>query len=362
MDKQKEFATRIFTAKTIILLLLTALGLTVAGCGNNNMVRIEENQLKLQALVEMNAHQISKATQRVEQNQKDLQNAMKTVRQTTQQLAVEIASAAAEHTKLQEIVRANTAQTSDKIAGMESKQQNLQTGIQDAQTSMTTVAADVAALGTNQTKLEGMIETNSQTLASKVKTLEQYQARLQSEIKNVVTITERVAADLAVVADAQAKFESATQNDMQLTAERIAANERKHLEQRNEIESIRDNALKVTHSVGALEKNILKLQEVLQSDMDNLADIIEVIGQGQIEFETTAEKDIRGLADSIRIIKKGQTSLREQAKIMRTNNQTMMKTLASTLEQLKTRVSSIAPPEQQPKIAKTKIAASKKPK
>ena len=255
---------------------------------------------------------------------------------------------------MQTIVHANTAETSDKIAGIEYKQQNLQTG-------MAAVAGDVAVLGTRQAELEGIIETNSQTLATKVNALEQYQARLQTEIKNVAAGTERVAADLAVVADAQAKFEEESQNDRKLTAGRISANERRQLEQQNEIESIKSKVLKVTASVGTLEKNLLKLQEVLQNDMNNLADVIEVIGQGQIEFEGSVERDIRGLADSVGLIKQGQSDLREQANQMRSNNQTMMNDLASTLKQLKIRVSGLVPTEQ-PKVAKTEILASKEAK
>ena len=106
MHNRRRFNKRTLVLRIVLTLVAVAAGLSVAGCGNN-MARIEENQLRLQALVEMNAHQMSKAAQRAEQNQQEMQDAIKLIRSSTGQLAAQIASFSSEHAKLQETMLAN---------------------------------------------------------------------------------------------------------------------------------------------------------------------------------------------------------------------------------------------------------------
>jgi len=359
MDERNGYGKSVFVAR-IVVLLAAAVCVGVGGCGNN-MARIEENQLKLQALVEMNAHQIGKAAQRAEQNQEDLQTAMNLIGNSTEELAAQIASFGSEHTKLQSRMQANTAQTGDKIAGIEQKQQVFQGNIDDLQNGTVAVAADMAAFGETQAKLGEMIDENRRTLAGKVKTIEDYQGRLQSEIRNVQAGTAQVAADLAAVADAHSKLEEAAQNDRERTDGKVSVLERDRLEQQKETETIMNNVRKLTGSVGALEENLLKLQEVLQNDIRNLADIITVVGQGQIEFEGNVERRIGELASSMGLLEQKQAELRKQAEETRSSNQAVISNLAATLDQLKTRISSIVPTEP-PKVAKTKVTTSEEVK
>lgn len=353
MDERNGYGKSVFVCR-IVVLLAAAVCVLVGGCGNN-MARIEENQLKLQALVEMNAHQIGKAAQRAEQNQQDLQTAMKLINNSTEELAAQIASFGSEHTKLQSIMQANTAQTSDKIAGIEKQQQAFQSNIDDLEAGTVAVAADMTAFGETQARLGELIDENRLTVAGKVKTIEGVQGRLQSEIRNVQTGSAQVAADLAAVADAHSKLEEAVLNERERTDGQVSVLERDGLKQQKEIETVMSNVLKLTGSVGALEGNLLKLQEVLQNDMQNLADLVEVVGQGQIDFEGNVERRLGELAGSMSLLDENQAKLRKQAEEMRSSNQAVISNLAATLDQLKTRISSIVPAEP-PKVAKTEVA------
>jgi len=95
--------------------------------------------------------------------------------------------------------------------------------------------------------------------------------------------------------------------------------------------------------------------------MQNLADVIEVVGQGQIEFEGNVERRMGELADSMSLLDQNQGKLREQAEEMRSSNQAVISNLAATLDQLKTRISSIVPAEP-PKVAKTEVTTSEETK
>jgi len=267
MDKRKESNKRTFVAKAVLAVLAAAVSLSLAGCGKQ-MARIEENQLKLQALVELNAQQIGDVAQRIEENQQALQDAIGNVRDSAQKLASDLASVAGEHAKLQKMVRDNNLQMTDKIAMMEQRQQNLQAGIEDVRSGTGQVAADIVGLGDKQAKLEQMIEANSRTLVSKV-----------------------------------------------------------------------------AASVDALEQNLLKLKEILQNDTRNLADIVQVIGQQQIEFEGKVERDIRGLAESMSAVEQNRAEFQKQVEEVQSNTQAMINNLTTALEQLKARVSQTGPLE-----------------
>jgi len=267
MYERKEFNKGAFVARAVLAVLAAAVSLSLAGCGKQ-MARIEENQLKVQALVELNAQQIGDVARRIEENQQALQNAIGNVRDSAQKLASDLASVAREHTKLQKLVQDNNLQIADKMAAVEQKQQNLQAGIEDVRNGTVQVAADIVGLSDKQTRLEQMIEANSRTLVSKV-----------------------------------------------------------------------------AASVDALEQNLLRLKEVLQNDTRNLADIVQIIGQQQIEFEAKVERDIRGLAESMSAVEQNKAELQKQIEEVRSNTQAMISNLTTALEQLKARVSQTGPLE-----------------
>src|SRR4030042_2277415 len=123
MDERKEFNKRAFVAGAVLAVLVAVVGLSLAGCGKQ-MARIEENQLKVQALVELNAQQIGDVARRIEENQQALENAIGNVRDSAQKLASDLASVAGEHTKLQKMVQDNNRQIADKIAAGEQRTQN----------------------------------------------------------------------------------------------------------------------------------------------------------------------------------------------------------------------------------------------
>jgi predicted nucleic acid-binding Zn-ribbon protein len=344
MDERKEFNKRAFVARVVLAVLAAAVSLSLAGCGKQ-MARIEENQLKVQALVELNAQQIGDVARRIEENQQALQNAIGNVRDSAQKLASDLASVAREHTKLQKLVQDNNLQMTDKIAMMEQRQQNLQAGIEDVRNGTVQVAADIVGLSDKQTRLEEMIEANSRTLVSKVQAMEQNQAKLQAEIKNVQVSTKQLAADLTAVAEARARLEEMVRSDRRQTDEKTAAIEQSQSSQQTEIETVKSNVLKVAASVDALEQNLLKLRETLQNDTRNLADIVQVIGQQQIEFEGKVERDIRGLAESMSAVEQNRAEFRKQIEDVQSNIQAMISNLTTALEQLKARVSQTGPLE-----------------
>ncbi|MHC4740395.1 MAG: hypothetical protein ACYS8Z_00630 [Planctomycetota bacterium] len=351
MDYRKKIAAR--AGMVQIALILATFAFITSGCGNK-MARVEENQLRLQALVEMNAQQIGKVAHRIEENQQTLQEAIESVRSSTQRLAGDIASVVGEHVELQKSVRAADAAITGKITDIEDKQGNLHS-------LAVASAADIAALQSSHTKLQEKAKKDDQDLTKKITAVEIDQDRLQTEIENAQAGVARVAASLNAVADAHAKLEEVAKIDGERTATRISQIDQEQIAQQNEIQSMGSNVRKIVADIAALEENLGKLQEVLQNDAQNLADVVDIIRQRQTGFEGKIAKDFRELADFVRTIEQNQAKLAEQASSIQKSTQTMISDMSAAMDGLKTRTSSSEPPKV-PKVAKTKSAPSEEEK
>jgi len=308
MYKNSRIDVRAIVVRASLALIVTAVGPGLGGCGKQ-MGRIEENQLKLQAMVEFNTEQIGAFEKRSDQGQQELANALENIRSDTQKLAVDLGAIAGEHAKLQNIVQANARQTTDKIGVMERKQASLQAGIENVRGGTSRLATDIAGLKDWGVLVEEMIENNSQTLAGKVGAIEQNRAELRTEIRSVQAATERVAVELASVAEAQGKLELMVEEDRRETSGKVAAVEQSQLARQAQIDGVKEDVRKAGAAIEALGENLVKLQELLRDDTNNLADIIEVIGQGQIDFEDAIQKDVRGLMESMKLVEQNQKRL-----------------------------------------------------
>jgi len=288
MEKKKGFKKGSLVTKSFLAMAIILISLSLTGCGEQ-MARLEENQLKLQSLVEANAQQISAVVSRIEQNQIDLQAALENVRNTTQKLASDITVATSEHTKLQKNVLDDNKQMTGRMAMMEQK---LQTGIEDVQSG-----------------------------------------------------TMKVADDIATVVETQLKLEEAVQSDRQQMSGRIAVIEQNQTKRQSEIGSLRSSIQKVAAGVSAFEENLSKLQELLKNDTRDLAGIIEAIGQGQFEFEQKIQKDVRTLADSIDAVEQNQDKLQKQIEEVQSNTQAMIDKIMTALKKLEVLPAASAKPD-----------------
>ena len=291
MEKKKGFSTGALVTKAFLAVAIILISLSLAGCGEQ-MARLEENQLKLQSLVEANAQQISAVVSRIEQNQIDLQAALENVRNTTQQLGSDITVATSEHTKLQKNVLDDNKQMTGRMAMMEQKQQTLRSGIEDVQSGTMKVADDIATVVETQLKLEGVVQSDRQQMSGRIAAIEQNQTKHQSDI-----------------------------------------------------ESLRSSVRKVAAGVLALEENLSKLQELLKNDTRDLAGIIEAIGQGQLEFEQKIQKDVRTLADSIGAVEQNQDKLQKQIEEVQSNTQAMIDKIMTALKKLEVLPAASAKPD-----------------
>jgi chromosome segregation ATPase len=291
MEQKTNSCVRGPVARAVLTVVIVAVGLTVAGCGNQ-MARIDEGQLRLQTMVEANAQQIADIAARLEQNQQELHAVIGTVQNDVAKVAFDVAAVAEAQVKLHD----------------------------------------------TQMQLHDTVQNSNRQVTGKIASLEQNQrdmsASLGRAIAGVQSETRKVAADLTAVTAEQARlFETVRENNEQLT-NKVAVIEQAQQQRQDTIGGMQDNIRAVAASITALGEDVLRLQEILQNNIRELVSIADITGQKQIEFQDSIKKDLLTLDESLASIRQNQSNLESRIEQMQ-NNGPDLSDVPAALDQLR---------------------------
>ena len=93
-------------------------------------------------------------------------------------------------------------------------------------------------------------------------------------------------------------------------------------------------------------ENLLKLQEMLQGNFQELVGMIDVAGQEQSTFQREIQKDVLALDDSVGTVKQKQSRLQDQIEEVKDSTEIMSSDLQAAIEQLEDGLSRRGTPEQ----------------
>jgi hypothetical protein len=299
MEKKKGFEVQGPVGKTILAAAIVAVGFGLAGCGKQ-MARIEENQLRLQTMVQANAQEIATVAATIEQNQRELQvgidDLQNDIRKVAADMAADVTAVAEEQMKLHKTVQSDNRQMTGKMAMIEQKQHELQAGIEDVQNGTLKVATDMAA-------------------------------------------------DITVVTNEQTKlYETVQSNSLQLT-DKVAVIEQNQQERQDTIESVQQNIQQVAAGVSSLGEDILELQKILQNNIRELVSIVDVAGQEQFKFQGKIQEDLLALGSTVSAIKQSQSRLQSQIEDVQSSAQIMSSDMPAAIEELRDELSRLEPME-----------------
>ena len=288
MELTKGFDVKSPVIRTILVLVVIAIGFSLAGC-NEEMAKIENKQLDLQAMAETNAQQIAALGARIEKNQHELQAGIGQVQNDVRNVAADTAAVGEEQARLQETVQNSDRQTTDKIALLEQSQTALQAGIEEVRADTKNVAADVAAdiivVKDEQTKLYDTVQSNSRDFTSNVAVLEQNQQQSQGKV-----------------------------------------------------EELQQNFQVVTTRISTLADDLSKLQEVLQSNIRELVSVMDLGDQEQLKFQEKIQKDLLAFDNAMSAVRLSQEKLQSQIEDVRHSAEIMSSELPAAIEQLREQV------------------------
>jgi uncharacterized phage infection (PIP) family protein YhgE len=313
----------------IILFCVLAIPLfAVAGCGEQ-LARMEENQVKLQAMVAANARELAtissqlhtgqgkinesiqtldgdtqqvaagvvsvQNTQRrlqdevaagneglnrrigyVEDNQRSLQGRVTQVSDVTQRTAADLTSLAREHAALHETVRANQQELAGSLGTVVNHQQRIQTGIGDLRQASTGLAGDIANMNTllrtmatdlvtANSSLKEQLGTNQESLTAQITGLAASQQHLQAGVDTLGGRADQTAAELA---DTRSSLQDTLRVSREVLTGQMAASLQSQQALHNGVRDLHDKADKLTTNIGEVSTEQAALRETLRTHHD----------------------------------------------------------------------------------------------
>ncbi len=256
-----------------------------AGCGER-MAQLEANQMRLQGLVEANAMQITEVVTSAERNQEQLQAAILSLRGTTEQLSAEMRQVAQAHTSLQDTVAAQNRDALGRVAAVEDGHELLTTRVEQTESANRQLAADLAAMRARQAELAGLIESNQKSVVARLAAMDSNRTQLQADLGDVRVMTERLAADVAVVADAQAKLETGMRDQIAGQAASLATVREDH---HTQTEVLAGRVEQLAATADAARGAVARLEQAIAADNEQLVQLVQSIDQTRTQIAAIAD-------------------------------------------------------------------------
>lgn len=344
MEKKRALSSKGRAVRAALVVAVTALSLTLAGCGEQ-MARIEENQLRLQAMLEANAEQMADLASRLEDNQGQLQAEINHVQNDARLVAADIAAVADAQMKLEEMIRKNNQTISGQLDLVQQNQHNVRVSIRDVQGVTQAMTSQLATIGDEQVKVHDTIQRHSSELVDRAAAIEQNQQNMQAGIEGAHNDIQEIAASLTAIESEQTKLQSTVKDTSQQMRDKVTLIDQNQQTYEGAIRNLQENVQAMAAEVEAVQQNLLRLHETLDSRVRDMMGIIDVVGQEQLKFEDGIQEDIRGLSVSANLIKQNQAKLDKQIENLHSSVRAINDYTVTTLDQLKADIRRRAPAE-----------------
>jgi len=240
---------------------------------------------------------------------------------------------------LQAMVETNAQQIAALGARIEKNQHELQAGIEQVQNDIRNVAANTAAVSEKQAKLQETVQNSDRQTTDKIALLEQNQTELQAGIENVRADSKNVAADMAAditaVKDEQARLYETVQSNNSNFTSNVAVLEQNQQQWQGKVEELQQNFQVVTTRISTIADDLLKLQEVLQTNIRELVGAMDLNDQEQLKFQEKIQKDLLAFDDSMRAVKLSQEKMQNQIQDVKNSAEAISSELPAAIEQLR---------------------------
>jgi len=214
------------------------------------------------------------------------------------------------------------------------------------------LATSLVRVEENQSKMSAAIEqleTGANRTGNNIATLQQGQEKLHAAIENVQAGTNQNAARLAAARDEQKTFQAALGEALQGSKDELSASIAKVEAGQGALQAgiadLKSDVKKVSGSADGLRQDMAQLRSTLgglQAGTENVAGIIDIVGQKQLKFEEKILTDIRAIAGAVDAIQQRQAKLAEQVGGVQNNTDQMRESMIAVLKQLRSELSRIS--------------------
>jgi chromosome segregation ATPase len=193
MERRRGLDTRRLVVIVIFFCALAIPLFAVAGC-DKQLARMEENQIKLQAMVAANARDLATISSQLDTGQGKINESIRTLDGDTQQVAGNVASVRDEQRQFRDAVAAGHEGLNRRIEHVEDNQQRTITSVGELQQAGKELAGDIAA---RHDTLYAALQDRDRQLAERYSALTSGQGRLFADVANVHTQLNTMTDDLA---------------------------------------------------------------------------------------------------------------------------------------------------------------------
>jgi len=254
--------------------------------------------------------------------------------------------------ELHRALAASAKHLATSLVRVEENQSRMSAAIEQLQAGANRTANNLTALGTDQGKLRAEIEqlqASTDRGVKNVAALGAGQDKLYTAIGDVQAGTKKHAASLAAIRDEQKTFQAALGEALQAGKDDWSAQITKIAQGQGALQAgiadVRSDVKKVSGSADGLRQDMAQLRSAvggLQAGTENVAGIIDIVGQKQLKFEEKILIDIRAISAAVDAIQQRQAKLAEQVGGVQNNTDQMRESLVAVLKQLKSELSRIS--------------------
>jgi DNA repair exonuclease SbcCD ATPase subunit len=182
------------------------------------------------------------------------------------------------------------------------------------------------------------VQSGSRQVTGEMASLEQSQndmsASLGQAIAGVQSETRQVAVDVTAVTAEQTKLYEVVQESNVQMNDKVAVMEQTELERQDTIGGMQENIQAVAVSISALGEDMLRLQEILQSNIRELVSIADITSGKQLEFQESLKTDLQTLDESLASLKTSQSAMQSRIQQMQ-NDAPDFSDVPAALDQLR---------------------------
>ena len=268
-----------------IFLCLTAVTLgALAGC--KQFDRMEENQIKLQAMVAANARQLATLSSQVYATQGKLDDGIQKLDENTEEVAAGVAGVQNGQHQLRELVATGDQQLAATMTQLGGNQQALENGVTQVAEVTQHTAADVTTLAAGQATLHQTVRAGQQEVAGSLGTVVGNQQQIQTGIAHLQQTDEGLAGSVAALAGKQEELHQTVASNTQSLADQIAVVQTDQRNQQAALDRAAGTLDQTAAGITRVAATQATLQEVLAAHRDESAGRLASLADGQQNIRT----------------------------------------------------------------------------
>jgi len=271
---------------------MVALLLVISGCGKQ-LTRMEENQVKLQAMVAANARELATLSSQIHAGTGKLQAGIQDLDADTQAIATHVQTVQDDQRKLQETVVAGNQSLDARANQLREGQQSLENNVAQVQTVADRTASDLGALSQRHATLHETVQANQRELNGRMGAVVTNQETIQAGITNLQQADAGLAKDIATVSARQDAVSAQVQDNHKLVVERLAT---------------------LIAGQERFSNDLLASRDALQNRTQAIADKLNILEQNQLNHQTGLDRlfaTANQTAATITTIAAAQTAMQE---------------------------------------------------